>query len=333
MALVTFPSHAFGLDIGDLSFKIAFLKKKGNKIELKIIKEKAVPENYFKKGEIEKEKEVINFIKKFVDEAKVLTPYVVAVLPETKTFIKTIKIDNWEEIEKEIESNIPFRIDEVYFDWQKISENSVLIGLAPKNIVDSYLKVLKMANLKPVALEIESVAILRAIFSKREDFLTPRAILDLGATRSSLIIVDQETIQLTISLPFSGQDLTKEISSKLKISFEKAEEMKINYSEKDKNSELEKIILSFFEKLSNSLKTHIDFYQEGTKRKIEELILSGGGANLFKIDRFLEEKNKIKTKIANPLIKINIKPLISEKEAVIYTTAIGLALRGLEEKI
>ena len=190
-----------------------------------------------------------------------------------------------------------------------------------------------MAGLKPVALEIESVAIIRAIFLNEKEIASPKMVVDLGATRSSLIIVDQGTIQLTISLPLSGEGLTKKISSELKINFDEAEKLKKEYSSKDKGSKLEKTIFNFFENLSNYLQTYLKFYKEETKRKIEKIILSGGGANLYEINNFLEKKTNIKTERGDPLVKITKKPPLSKEENIIYTTAIGLALRGLEEKI
>lgn len=339
MNLFSSSIEIFGLDIGDLSLKVALFKRRGKKIELKTYGEKNLPPDYFLKGEIKKEKEVAEIIKKFIKEKKISTPYLVAVLPETKTFIKTIEVsysneaDLFENIKKEMGLYVPFKLEEVYLDWQKISEgvkSKILVGLAPKNIVDSYVKTLKMADLKPVALEIESVAILRALDDK--EFKKPKVIIDLGATRSSLIVVDEGIIQLTISLHFSGENLTREISLKLNLNYEEAEKLKKNFGKEGKNEILEKIIFPQLDNLAKILKTHIDFYQENSKKKVEEIIICGGGANLFGIDSFLEEKLKIKVKRGNPLKMIEKKD-ISEEEAIIYTTAIGLALRGLEEKI
>lgn len=341
-----FSSRLFGLDIGDLSFKIVFLKKKGKEIVLESAKEKIVPKGYFLKGEIKEGEKIVNLLREFIRELKLPTPYLVAVLPETKTFIKLIEVlaeeNLLEKVKREIELCVPFRLEEVYFDWQIFSQEGrkkkVLIGVAPKTIVDSYLDILKKAGVKPAVLEIESMSILRALVGKEKDKNSnqPKVILDLGATRSSLIIVEEGLIQLTISLPFSGENLTENISSELKIDFAEAERIKREYGKKDKNSQLEKVISSFLENLSQALKTHLSFYEEGVGKKIKEIILCGGGANLFNLVPFLAEKLKIKVSKGNPwinIIKKDEKPPLSEDLSLIYTTAIGLALRGLEEKI
>ena len=53
-----------------------------------------------------------------------------------------------------------------------------------------------------------------------------RAILDIGATGASLIVFDNDIVQFSTSIPFSGEILTTAISQKLGMSYEKAEEAK-----------------------------------------------------------------------------------------------------------
>lgn len=343
MGLFNLSSKVFGLDIGDLSFKIVLLEKKRKNLKVICYGERAIPSGYFAGGEIKKEDEIAKIIKDFVKKQKISTSYVVSVLPETKTFIKTLELSLSEKtsivesIKKEIELYIPFKIEEIYFDWKIVSQENnkikVLVGVSSKNIVDSYLRVLKMAGLRPVSLEIESVAILDALIDKKETFLKPFAVLDLGATRSSLIIVDENLIQLTISLPHAGANLTQTIADDLKISFEEAQKIKKDFREDSKNEVVAKNIKIFFNNLTQSLINHLKFYEENSERKIERIIICGGGANLPGLVPHFEQNLKIKTIKGNPWVNVFAKESpISVSESLVYTTAIGLALRGLQEK-
>lgn len=343
MSFLNLTSNVFGLDIGDLSLKLVYLIKKGKKIELKSCGEKAIPRGFFINGEIQKEKELAQLIKQFIKEKKVSTPYVVSVLPETKTFIKTIEIA-WSEkqniveaIKKEIGLYIPFKLEEVYFDWQIIDENSnkikVLVGLAAKKIIESYTKILKMAGLQPISLEIESAAILKAMFNEKEDGEKTLAFIDLGATRSSLIIINQGVIQLTVSLPLSGDLLTQNIANNLKIDVEQAQKMKKNPDAfPEQQAAVHKEIESFALNLASSLKNHLKFYEDSSSQKIEKIIACGGVANLSGLMAILEKNLPI------PIIKaishlgcLQKNAQLPEDQSLIYTTAIGLALTGLEE--
>jgi len=73
-------------------------------------------------------------------------------LPETKTFIKLIEVSKTpnpisETIEHEIEKHIPVPINEIFYDWQIIDERAnkqrILIGVAPQNIVNQYISLIK----------------------------------------------------------------------------------------------------------------------------------------------------------------------------------------------
>lgn len=120
-------------------------------------------------------------------------------------------------------------VEEVYFDWQVISSNKnglkVLTGVAPKNIVDSYVNVLRQCNLIPLVLEIEAAAIARALITESDN--KAKMIIDIGATRTGLIVYDYNTVQFAVSLPISGEKITQEISQTLNLDLRKAEKAKM----------------------------------------------------------------------------------------------------------
>jgi type IV pilus assembly protein PilM len=343
MSFLNLTSDVFGLDIGDLSLKLVYLAKKNKKIELKTCGETAIPRGFLINGEIQKEKELAHLIKTFVKEGRVYTPYVVSVLPETKTFIKTIEVPRSEEqsieeaIKKEIELYIPFKLEEVYFDWQIIDESGskikILIALAAKEIIESYTRTLKMAGLQPISLEIESSAILKAMFNEKEDINKTLAFIDLGATRSSLIIIDKGVIQLTISLPLSGDFLTQNISNNLKVDAEQAQKMKRSPDSFPEQAPLvHKEIESFAVNLASSIKDHLKFYEDSSGQKIEKIVACGGVANLSGLMTVLEKNLPLPIiRAVYNLACTQENALLPEDKSLIYTTALGLALVGLEE--
>ncbi|PKL72430.1 hypothetical protein CVV26_01525 [Candidatus Kuenenbacteria bacterium HGW-Kuenenbacteria-1] len=367
---------AFGLDISDLSLKLIQLKKNKNQIELRAFNEVFIPEGYIISGVIKKPKEVIELIQKTIKTSlgnKILTSDVVVSLPETKTFIKLIEIPLVENkkiketIEQEICQHIPLVKEDMYFDWQiikKITKDNeqkmqVLIGATVKNIVDSYENVLKKAGLNPKIFEIEACAIARNLIEKEDN--NSRLILDLGASRSSLIVYNYGTIQFSISMPFSGEKLTQEIVSKLEITFEQAEKAKkiCGCDEEKCQGILKEILLEYIFRLSEEIKKALIFHKtyfsfNGT---FKEIILCGGGANLVGLDVYLATQLGIEVKKEMPWIfksqcisnnkKTTFKLWIrnfffqsiffkktktcpfSEDKFASHATVLGLALRGI----
>src|SRR4030043_1477166 len=195
LELFNLKREAFGLDISDLSLKIAKLKKTDDGFNLVSYGESPIKFGLLKEGEIRKEEELAKTIRDALEQVsgeKIKDKGVIASLPEEKAFLQVIQMphipkeDMASAVIYEAENYIPLPIEEVYLDSQIISpiENhlnhcDVLIAALPKKIVDPYISCLKLAGLRPRALEIESLSIARALI-ENETTDCPVLIIDLG---------------------------------------------------------------------------------------------------------------------------------------------------------
>lgn len=357
-------SPPFGLDISDLSIKLVSLNKKGSlnfasknkSLTLTAYNQIEVPSGYFYEGKIIETEKIIKLIKKLIKEAsnsQKLSNYVISVLPETKAFIKLIEIPNVpqekisEQVDKEIQNHFPFALNEVYLDWQRLTESGetsekikVLVSIATRDIVNQYTNLLIAAGLKPFALEIESSAICRCLLpeeakpSLENKSKSATAIIDIGATRTSLIVYDADIIQFTTSVPFAGQRITEKIAKTLEINLKQAEKAKIKCGLDESKCQgiLKKILYEDIQEMIAKIKNSLLFYQNHfpENNPIKKILTCGGGAGFKGINPILENELGIDVKTADPLINIeNKKVKIQKEQALIYTTAIGLALRGL----
>ncbi len=360
---------AFGLDISDLSLKIAQLKKEKQALNLSVFDYQSIAPGIINQGRIKKSDELTEIIKKVTAKhQKILqTNEVICSLPEEEAFIKIIKLPKMkkeeipEAIKWEIEANVPYSIEEVYYDWQIISPLSslknpsrvlnktkeesflyVVIAVQPKSIVNDYLKVLKNSNLQPIVLEIESQSLARSLI-KNEISPKPVVILDLGITGTGLTIFSNEAVCFTSHIPISGEHFNQAIQKKMKITKEEAIKLKIKVGlDKSKMKgkvfeALEPIINDF----SNKIQYYINFWKSHSlpfstpNGQIEKIILCGGDANLIGLPLYLSKKLKIPVQLGNPwvnILKFPIKktPKLSYKKSLAYATTLGLALRGLE---
>lgn len=347
---------AFGLDLSDLSLKIAYLKKERSGLVLASYGRQEIPEGVIDQGEIKKEEVLIEIIKKAIIEIRGLplkTKYCVVSLPETEAFIHMIQLPKMkkEEIEEavkwEAESHIPFSIDEVYLDWQIIKPisnhqdyNDILIGALTKKLVDPYLEVLKKADLKPFVFEIESIAIARALI-KNNFSLKPIMIIDLGARRTSFIIFSGRAVHFTASLPISNNYLIEEIAKNLKVDKTEAKRVKFEIGlDKDKEGgKVFEALLPSLTELVKQIKKYIEFYYTHSlpghfrDGEVSKILLCGGGANLIGLPLFLSRELKMAVEIGNPWVNILKSPPekipeLPYEQSIAFTTALGLALRG-----
>jgi type IV pilus assembly protein PilM len=356
LELLTLKPDTFGLDISDLSFKIVQLVRKGKFLRLSFFLEEKIKPGLIKEGEIRNEDELAFKIRAALQKHKRKAPrtrYVVASLPEEKAFLQVIQMPKMPEedlksaVIYEAENYIPLPIEEVYLDSvvvkplvDHLDHFDVLIAALPKKIVNSYLNCLKKAGLFPQVFEIESLAIARALV-KKSTSPVPLLLIDLGATRTSFIIFSGYSLKFTSSIPVSSQSITDAIAKNLNISQKDAEKLKIKEGLDSKR--IFEAAIPVLTDLSEQIKKHLDYYTShafhehlGSNQKgVSKIILSGGGANLKGLTGFLSDRFKIPVEIGNPWVNILPEPLkeipeLPYSESLKYTTALGLALRGIE---
>jgi len=362
--------YPIGLDISDLSLKMVQLTQRRGKIKIQALSRRALPKGLIEGGEIFNEAELIHEIEKLITKpmyGTVSSNEVVACLPETKTFIKLIKIEaNPNEIsdivEHEIQKHIPYSIDEVYFDWQIISkhqnESYVLVGAAPRKITDQYIRLLSNAKLSVQALEIEPVSICRCLLMDESikynsKSLKNYAIIDIGAKRTSIVIYCQGTIVTSVSLPISGQNTTEKIAKTLEISYEQAEKAKMvcGLDKQKAQGVIADILGDKLKDLSGHIQDAISFFNNNYPEMgaIEEIFICGGGSSIKDLDRAMTETLKIKTTRGNIFLNLDeasekFSDILEEKHYIknkkktevycqtsiyAYATTIGLALRNI----
>ncbi|MCD6500866.1 type IV pilus assembly protein PilM [bacterium] len=347
--------EAFGLDISDRSLKMVKLAKTKGELKLSSFGNWPVPPGIIEEGEIKDKKRFGEIIKKVSQEIKQKTKLKSAIcsLPEEKSFLDVIylpqvkKEELREAVSYEIENYIPLPVDQVYFDCEIIRPIStqqkqleVLIVAAPKKLIDDYLKALKTGGLKPIVFELECLAIARALI-KGERTQKPVLLIDFGETRTTFIIFSGQSLRFTSTIPISSQKLTESISKTLKVNLKKAEQLKQKEGLEGKKEVFEAMIPPLTD-LVEQIKTHLDYYHSHEKkdrlkkdgRELAKILLTGGGANLKGLVGFLIQNLKINVELGNPWINILKSPLrevpqLSYKKSLSYTTALGLALRGI----
>ena len=363
MEFLSLKKETFGMDISDLSIKIVKLKEKKGKYLLSSFSFQKIEKGIIEEGVIKDKEKLSFFIKEAIKKVKgekIKTKYTVCCLPEEKAFLQVIKMPKMpdEDLKSailfEVENYIPLPLDQVYLDWEKIplsplaQTQEILVSACPKELVDSYLDVLKKSNLEPVAFEIETMALVRVLIPEKERN-SSILILDIGETRTTFAIFSKNSLRFTSTLPISGRLFTELISKNLNLEFSKAEkikrefglrevlELKFEATEKvfrTKKGKIFEALIPVLIDLLQQIKKTIAFFETHEMKKtggerIKKILICGGGANLKGLKEFLNFKLKIPVEFGNPfsnLIFLKPPPLSFEK-MLSFSTAIGLAMR------
>ena len=295
LEFLTLKTNIFGLEVSDSSIKVAELKKSNNGLKLSSWKKSEISQGLFEDGEIKDEKKLSEEIKKTFLSAKIKTEYVVSCLPETKSFLQAIKMPKMEKEELEsavfleAENHIPFSINEVYLDFEIISEElnslDILIAALPKKIVDPYVSCLKNASLVPYALEIEPYSLARSLVERKKD-------------NHPMLLIDFKENSILIAVFLKGA-IRFTLTSALSQPIEKIKKC-IDYYHAHFNNKIEKIVCSG--KIPENLPEQIS--------KAFEISTSLGNpwVNILK----------------EPIKEV---PSLSFKDSLEFATVLGLALR------
>lgn len=357
---------AFALNISDTSLKVAQLGNKAGHSSRFIYGQSEIPEGIIEQGEIKKENELADLIKKTISEVKggkIKSKYVAVSLPEEKSFVDVLRLPNLKEgeIEQavlfEAANYIPIPLDEVYFDFEIVKRSplseisgtaagkaappgssggsmEVLIAATPKKIVDSYASMLKIAGLKPFFMEVESLSLSRALIKQGVSH-RPLLIIDFGQFRTVFVIFADQSLRFSSTIPVASKELDNLLMKQLNISLAEAEKIKQTEGLWG-DSKILDIIVPVLTDLTEQIKKHLDYYHSHSPLNhvphfVEKIVLCGGGANLKGLASFLADALKIRIELGNPWVNVfsaQHKEIlpVSLEESVSYATAIGLAL-------
>lgn len=339
---------SFGLDIGDRSLKILQFVSAKKVLRVEGFAEVMIPPNVIENGIIKDSPALASYIRTLIKQAGTVAQQVVLALPERKTFLKFIRLNHNSkmplrpQIEQELAHHLPYEIGEVFWDHCVIEDRNgtlaVLAGAAPKKIVNAYVDCIQRAKLTPILLDVEPLAIARAaINAKNPESCT--LLVDLGGTKSTLVLADSRTVFATTDARSAGEDLTAAIAEGLQVEKKAAEELKIKHglglgATKGGPEQYLKLTQRYAKNLTERISQFIGFSlkHESLCQGISQILLSGGGALLAGLPPYLSNNLKIPVSLADPWIQLDetVKKSIDIQTRLRFTTATGLALKALE---
>lgn len=337
-----------GLDIGYSSIKAVVLSQKESPPRLISLGHIASPQpGITSEAELDLQA-VSGAIKNLIAEINPETQDVVIALPEQRIFTRVVYDLPYltdDELSQAIryaaEEFVPMPIAEVNLYYQVIfrspkketnSRTVVFVIAAPKVLIDKYLKVMQMADLRVVAIETEMIAAARALVSFNS-YSPTTLLIQMGATNTDYAIVSEGLILLTRSIATGGSALTRAIAQSFNFEIVQAEEYKKVYGllEDQLEGKLFKTLKPVIDVICNEAKRIILSHEtQNRQRPVKRVVLTGGGAHLPGLVTFFTNFLGLEVQEADPWAAINMEPAMKSKlsgEATFYSVAVGLAMK------
>ncbi len=336
-----------GVDISDHSIEVLHLNKQRVTLAYgRSVMEEGVVQN----GEILNPKKLKELIKETLKNTKPMpleTQKGVKIkaiisLPESRVFIRQFRINGggnvMEKIKERMTETIPLPIDELYFNYHFISspkngKTSVLCIAVQKVIVQKYIELLKSADIDPVAFDVESSSLGRALIidvknSKDMEIAEEERnemIVDIGARTTVLSVFCNSSLSLSVSLPYGGSYFSSKVAEELGLAKEEAEKKKQKVGF---NEDLLPILSKQADKIIKEIKDAEKYYKREFKQEVGKIILAGGSSLLPGILDYFKSVLGERVELGDPLIKIEGRKVLQGKESILFANVIGLALRG-----
>jgi type IV pilus assembly protein PilM len=353
-ALFYSPKPLFGFDIGHGSVKLIHVDRKKKIPEVIGYGAASFDPMAIKDGEIidfEAVAKATHSIFKENLQGKILSSHVAASLPVTHTYNRVISLPKMEKknlaeaVRFEAEQYIPIPVDQLYLDYQIIEEANntyeLLLSAAPIRVVDSYVKLFSLLGVTVTAFEPSILSVARLVkLTERTDI--PTLVIDLGSITTDLIIYDSN-FRVTGTVSFGGYVMTERIAAALRLTHDQAHIIKTKYGleKSKKQKEITEALSQPLLQLLNEVKKIVRYYEdrdqkaeeEKEPRKVGQIVILGGGANLPGLSGYMTNYLRIPTRLCDPWGRMSFSkiPRPHHSQNTMYATAAGLSMINPKE--
>jgi general secretion pathway protein L len=231
----------------------------------------------------------------------------------------------------ELESQVPFDLDDFVVDWEILREGDgqteVAATLAPHGEVAVAIETLDDAELTTRVVEAEGLVL--ANVANLVELPGVRLLADVGHRKTTLCLCVDGRPLAARTVPIAGQALTAAIARERGLGEVEAERVKIERGVVGGASG--EAAVEVLDRLSRELVRTIGSLEpvlEGTGQRIDAIDLLGGTAHLHRLDEYLGERTGIRTeRLPLPSGELGAA-FLAAGDPLLYAPAMALALRG-----
>ncbi|MEJ2181322.1 MAG: pilus assembly protein PilM [Gammaproteobacteria bacterium] len=252
---------------------------------------------------------------------------------------------NITDIQLEADQYIPSALEEVNLDFEVLgpSESNpdtcdVLLAASRSENVDSRVAAVELGGLTTKVVDIEAYTLENAyplltaqIPGGMQDNTV--AIVDVGATMTTLSVLHDGRIIYTRDQVFGGKQLTEEIQRRYGLSYEEAGMAKRQGGLPD--NYIPEVLEPFKDAMAQQVSRSLQFFFSSSHHNsVNHIVLAGGSSSIPGVDELIEERVGSTTSVANPFTNMalasRVKAQALSNDAPALMIACGLALRSFD---
>jgi type IV pilus assembly protein PilM len=258
----------------------------------------------------------------------------------------------------EAKQQIPFPLEEVVWDYQKVSEGTVTDGFAmdteiglfamKRDMINRYISHFQAAKMEVHYVQMAPLALANFVtyeLLKRGgpdgEAAAPTigkkkcaVALDIGTDGSNLIITDGARIIWQRPIPVGGNHFTRALTKELKLTFAKAEHLKRNAAKSPELANILKALRPVLQEFVGEVQRSLGYFTNTHRdAQVDYMVGLGSAFKLPGLQKFLADKLSLDVRRLSKFERVageavTDAPVFTEN-LLSYPVAYGLALQGL----
>ncbi|MFL5343057.1 MAG: type IV pilus assembly protein PilM [Gemmataceae bacterium] len=264
----------------------------------------------------------------------------------------------------EAKQQIPFPLEEVVWDFQKIGSGTVTDGFAldteiglfamKRDMISRFLHHFQAVNVEVHIVQMSPLALCNYVaydlLKKQADGTTVAhegedeipsgkkkcaVALDIGTDGSSLIITDGEKIIWQRPIPIGGNHFTRALTKEMKLTFAKAEHLKRNAAKSPDLAKILKALKPVLTDFVNEVQRSLGYFTNTHRdAHIAYMVGLGSAFRLPGLQKFLSEKLSLEVRKPTTFERLTGENVVSApvftENLLTFPVSFGLALQGLK---
>ncbi|MFN2339061.1 MAG: pilus assembly protein PilM [Gammaproteobacteria bacterium] len=341
-----------GLDISSTAVKLLELSRNGGRYRVESYAVEPLPPNSVVEKNITDVEAVGEAVRRAVKRSGTRARYAAVAVAGSSVITKIIPMpanltdDELEaQIELEADQYVPYPLEEVSLDFEVLGPTErnpetvdVLLAACRSENVEMRTAAVETGGLQAKVVDVEAYATENA-FSLIAEQLPDQgvdrtiAVVDVGATMTTLNVLHDMKMIYTRDQVFGGKQLTEEIMRRYGLSYEEAGMAKRQGGLPE--NYLSEVLEPFKEAMAQQVSRSLQFFFSSSQyNHVDHIVLAGGSAPTPDVNEVVQDKLGVETSIANPFASMSlapsVKPQTLSNDAPALLITCGLALRSFD---
>jgi type IV pilus assembly protein PilM len=338
-----------GLDISSTAVKLLELSRNGSRYRVESYAVEPLPPNSVVEKNITDVDAVGEAVRRAVKRSGTRIQHAAVAIAGSSTITKVIPMpaglsddDIESQITLEADQYVPYPLEEVNLDFEVIGPSEknpdtvdVLLAACRSENVELRSAAVETGGLITQIMDVESFASENA-FALLAEQLPDRgvgktvAVIDVGATMTTLNVMHNLKSIYTRDTVFGGKQLTEEIQRRYGLTYEEAGLAKRQGGLPD--NYVPEVLEPFKESMAQQVNRSLQFFYSSSQvGQVDRIVLAGGCASIEGADDIIAAKTGVEVIIANPFADMSlsskVNPQILANDAPSLMIACGLAMR------